>query len=563
MFVLGINSAYHESASCLLQQGKLVSASEEERFTRMKHGKSARVDNPDMLPLLSIQNCLERAGITLRDVEAIGFSLDPRRRLANKTIVEPKDDNDWGGQAGEETYFRKLSTIPGKLQEMGFRGRFEWIPHHVCHAASAYFSTSFEDAAVLVVDGIGEVALTMFLHAQGNQMEVLRELNYPASIGFLWEKLCKFLGFSEYDACKMMGLAAYGDPRRYERQLDTLLWETPEGGFSANSDLLRFRVEDYEPLERLFDVPRRARGTDLGQPYRDVAAALQEKTNRLMRHMVTHLAERTGSRNLCMAGGVALNCVTNRFIFEQGPFNNLFIQPAAHDAGTAIGAAQFLWHSLLGNAARTVPEPVYLGASFSAAQVQQALVASTVPHQWVEDIEARVARLVSERNIVGWFQGGMEFGPRALGNRSLLADPRDPNMREILNVRTKHREEFRPFAGSILAEEVDNWFQIRKYTPSAEFMLLTYPVRPEKKALIPAVLHVDGTCRIQVVRRDANPRYHRLISEFQRLTGVPIVLNTSFNDSEPIVCTPQDALNTFQRTKIDYVAMDNYLASRS
>lgn len=563
MYILGINSAYHESSACLLKDGIVVAAAEEERFTRKKHGKPANVHNPHELPVHAIQYCLAASNIHAKDIEYIGFSFHPWKRLANANIADRVIDGDWGSKNGEETFFQNLCKIPALLEEMGFRGEFSWIDHHLSHAASTFYLSPFSEAAVLTVDGIGEMESTVMAYGNGRLLTELQKIHYPASIGFLWEKIAKFLGFTEYDSYKVMGLAAYGRPERYRDQFHQLITFLSEGSFALDSERLCFRVEDYSLLEQLFHLSRRTPQATITQEHQDVASALQEATSNLLLHIVADLFERTASANLCIAGGVALNCIANQVIHTRGPFTQLSIQPAAHDAGTALGAALVIWHQQLASERRQVMHHVYLGPSFSDAEIVSALRERNISYERVDVIEQIIAQLLSCGKIVGWFQGAMEFGPRALGNRSLLADPRDKNMWNILNTRVKHREEFRPLAPSVLSEEAQNWFEICKPTMASDFMLLAYPVREGVEQKIPAVVHVDGTSRIQTVRKETNERYHSLISQFFRITGVPLVLNTSFNDDEPIVCTPRDAIATFLRTpEIDYLALGDFLVSR-
>jgi carbamoyltransferase len=562
MYILGINSAYHESSACLLRDGELVAAAEEERFTRKKHAKAADIDNPDELPLNAIRYCLEAGGIGIEHVEKIGFSINPIKRLENKAIKDITVDGSWGSPSGEDKFFQQLSLVPQKLGDMGFNGEFIWVDHHLCHAASAFYLSPFDEAAVISVDGIGEVSSTVLAYGQGNDFNILRETNYPASLGFLWEKLSKFLGFTEYDACKVMGLAAYGDPERYAREFKRLVNIISDGNFEMDNNILRFRKEDYSALEQLFHIKKRERHQELASSHRDIAASLQKITDEVMFCITKYLYEKTQSSNLCMAGGVALNCTTNRLIYELGRFSNLYIQPAANDAGTAIGAALFIWHTLCGDRHRNIMNHAYLGPSFSDHQVMETLEENKIVYERIDDIEKMVAQLLSQSHIVGWFQGAMEVGPRALGNRSLLADPRKPDIRNILNEKVKHREDFRPFAPSVLLEEAHEWFHIQKSTYASDFMLIAYPVRDAVINKIPSVVHADLTSRIQTVRKETNERYHKLISEFFKITGVPLVLNTSFNDSEPIVCTPQHAIDTFMKTGIDYLAIGDFLIDK-
>jgi len=560
MYVLGINSLYHESAACLLEDSTVVAAAEEERFTRTKHAKKPRIDNPDALPFHAMQYCLETAGIDIRHVDHIGYSSDPRRR----SVQWGHSTVDWNPE-----FTRHIRLVPDKLRVMGFEGEFTWVDHHMAHAASAFYPSPFHEAAILSVDGIGDANTTGFFSGVGSRLSYVQDLKFPHSLGFLWELLSMFLGFDIYDATKIMGLAAYGDPDRYAEHFKRLVRLLPGGRFAVDDGLLRLSLIDYltpsgyfKGLEKLLGIKRRTRDEELTQEHRDVSASLQCRTDDVVLHLVEHLHKQTGSDSLCLAGGVALNCVTNRHAFEHGPFAHLFVQPAAHDAGTAIGTALYLWHHVLGKDRAECMKDPYLGPSFSPSQVERELQRYGLKYTRPDDIEKEVAQRLSEGCLVGYFQGRMEVGPRALGNRSLLADPRDPNMRETLNQRIKHRESFRPFAPSVLYEEAGRWFQIGKQTPACEYMLMAYSVEEAMREKIPAVVHVDGTSRIQAVRRETNPRYHRLISEFYKRTGVPVVLNTSFNDSEPIVCTPEDAIRTFLRTEIDYLAVGDFLLSK-
>jgi carbamoyltransferase len=394
-------------------------------------------------------------------------------------------------------------------------------------------------------------------------------VRYPASIGYLWETISVFLGFGVYDAAKVMGLAAYGDPARFRAVFDRLAWVLPGGGFDMAHDALRFgKIMYYPPsayhdeLARLFDCEPRPPEYALVDVHHDIAAALQEKTNELVLHLARRAGELTGSANLCLAGGVALNCVTNEHVFAAGPFDELYIQPAAHDGGLALGGALYAWHQLLDRPREPEMAHAYWGPSFTEAEIEDALRRRELCYERPDDLERTVARLVSAESVVGLFQGAMELGPRALGNRSIIADPRRPHMRDILNQKIKHREYFRPLAPSVLAEDVTDWFDVAKPTRAADFMLMAYTAKVHVRDRIGAVLHVDNTCRIQAVRRETNPRFHRLIAQFKELTGVPMVLNTSFNDQEPIICSPEDALNTFLKTEMDYLAIGPFLVSK-
>ena len=567
MYILGINCVYHESSACIIRDGVVLAAAEEERFNRRKHGKEARADNPDELPHSAIAFCLHQAGIVAADVAHVACAGDPDevRRVRDEGRPSP-----WNSADKQDLFLSSLPNVPLRLRDLGFVAPFHWVPHHTAHAASAYYVSPYQDAGVLVVDALGDDAFsTRLFAARGERLEALQDVRFPASIGYLWELFSVFLGFGVYDAAKVMGLAAYGDPARFREALDALAWPTADGGFAMAHDRLRFSDICYYPpsadcvgLEATLGVRPRSADEPLTDVHHDIAAALQSKTNELVFHMVRHLHTLTGSSNLCLAGGVALNCVTNRQVFEDGPFSELYIQAAAHDGGLALGAASYVWGHILGRTEREVMKSACIGPAFSDAEIERELEDRGLIYDRCDDIEPRVARLVSEGRVVGFFQEGMEFGPRALGSRSIVADPRRADMRDILNRKVKHREYFRPLAPSVLQERAEAWFEIGRETLASDFMLLAYPARMEVRDRIPAVLHEDGTCRVQTVRQDACPSFHRLIRAFEDLTGVPMVLNTSFNDQEPIICSPSDAITTFMKTEIDYLAIGPFLLDK-
>lgn len=560
--ILGINCVYHESSVCLIIDNKVVAAIEEERLSRVKHAKESKIDNPDELPILALNKCLEMGGIRLEDVSLIGFSFLPERRLENIPSKDRFLPNNWGCEDGEKLFYDKVVKIPQKLQEMGFKGEFSFIEHAIAHCASAYYPSTFNDAAILSIDGIGEFESTTLAYGNGKKIDVVQQLAYPNSIGFLWEKISKFLGFSEYDACKVMSVASFGNSSRFEEEFKKIISINDETIFELDNEVLCFRVEDYSKLETLFKIKKRESLDELEEVHKDIAASLQKWTTDIIVKIFDRLYEETKSENLCIAGGVALNCVTNTIAFENSKFKNIFIQPAANDAGTALGAALKLNIESDGNLEGLVLDNTFLGPSFTADEIHNEMIKRNLVYSHVEDIEVKAAELITAGNIIGWFQGAMEFGPRALGNRSLLADPRNFNMIKKLNSIVKHREDHRPFCPSVLSEETENWFEIKKHTPVAEYMLMAYPALSNKKELIPAVVHVDGTSRIQAVNQKTNPKYHELISEFYKLTGIPMVLNTSFNDREPIVCTPEDAIKTFLKSNIDYLVMGNFILNK-
>jgi carbamoyltransferase len=567
MYLLGINSVYHESSACLLHDGVIVATAEEERFNRVKHGKQARADNPDELPVRAIEFCLRSAGITMADVDVVTCAGEPEEMDRVRREGLPSA---WADPADQAQFLAALPNIERRLAEAGFAGRFCWVPHHTAHAASAFFASPYRDAAVVVVDALGDDAYsTRLYHGQDTELTCLNSVRYPASIGYLWETISVFLGFGVYDAAKVMGLAAYGDPARFRTVFDRLAWTLPGGGFDMAHDVLQFSKIMYYPpsayhdeLARLLGVAPRLPAYALDDVHHDIAAALQEKTNELVLHLVRRAGEQTRSANLCLAGGVALNCVTNEYAFTNGPFDQLYVQPAAHDGGLALGGALYAWHQVLGQPRGPEMAHAYWGPSYTEAEIEDELRRREVRYERPGDFARTVARLLSEEKVVGLFQGAMELGPRALGNRSIIADPRHRRMREILNQKIKHREYFRPLAPSVLAEDVTDWFEVAKPTRAADFMLMAYQAREHVRDQLGAVLHVDNTCRIQAVRPETNPRFHRIIAAFKELTGVPMVLNTSFNDQEPIICSPEDALNTFLKTEMDYLAIGPFLVSK-
>ncbi len=562
--ILGINSAYHEPAACVFQDGCPVAFAEEERFNRRKHGKAARVDNPDDLPWQAIDFGLRQAGIEMAQVDAIAYSLNPPKRLRNLEVNEPVEPGNWGSGIGEELFQRGLLRIPSAIEDrygVALGGRFHWVDHHLCHAASAFLVSPFAESAVLTVDGIGEYGTAWLGHGEGVKLRPIAEIEYPHSLGFLWEKLAQFLGFGVYDASKVMALAATGDPKPFAPAFASLVRSSRKGELLLAADVLLFRKNDFTGLETLLG-PKRAPGDALKPRHADIAAALQKATDRALLDLAGALRQATASARLCLAGGVALNCVSNRVLQESGLFEEIYIQPAAHDAGTALGAAALLWCQQFGGARSFVLEHPYLGPEYPEAELLASLGHSGLPYRRSPDAAAEAAGRIAAGAVVGWFQGRMEAGPRALGNRSLLADPRRAEMSAVLNEKVKHRERFQPFAPAVLAPRAGDWFRIPGRSRSSDFMLFACEALPEQAARIPAVVHADGTSRIQTVQADTNPLFYRLISEFERRTGVPLVLNTSFNDSEPIVCSPGDALRTFCASHIDALYLGDYVVER-
>ena len=569
--ILGLNAYHGDAAAALVVEGELVAAAEEERFNRVKHCAG--------FPSLSAAWCLVDAGIAPDELDHVAVSRDPKANFAAKLrrtllhgvrpgYLKERLENaarvrDVRGELARALDVEKIAAVLHNVE------------HHQAHVASAFFVSPFEDAAILSVDGFGDFASTMLAEGHGSQFRVLDRVLFPHSLGIFYTAVTQWLGFPKYgDEGKVMGLAPYGKPRQVEAmrelvRLNGSLFELGLDYFVHDEEGVDMTWDGQEPSigrlysERLveqFGPPREPRA-ELKELHEDVAASLQVMLEDAYLHLVQTLWERTQIPNLCLAGGVALNAVVNGRILPETPFEELFVQPAAGDSGTAVGAAYYVWNQVLGRPRGFVMDHAFTGPTYTDDECEVALDAAGVAAERMDD--DALVRLAAERiaagDVVGWFQGRMEFGPRALGNRSIVVDPRRTDMKEILNARIKHREPFRPFAPSILAEATGEWFE-QDYT--SPFMVLVYKVREDKRALIPAVTHVDDTGRLQTVERRANPRYYRLIEEFAKLTDVPVVLNTSFNENEPIVMTPAEALDTFQKTRMDVLVLGNYVVRR-
>jgi carbamoyltransferase len=549
--VLGINSVYHESAAALLVDGTLVAAVEEERLNRIKHGKQAEFDNPHQLPERAIRFCLNYAGLTAGDIGHVAYSFDPKLRRTRYRA-------EWWDPRLEETFRLRLGQVRGAIEELLGRSlgqRLHFVPHHLAHAASAYFPSGFDHAAILTIDGLGETAGSSLAKAVGTRIQSVETFEYPHSIGFLWEVFSGYLGFSHYDASKVMGLAAYGNPEVFRQQFLSIL-RTDEVNYGVAQEFLGVHPDRFARMQAMFGPPRDT-DSEILPRHADMAAALQAATDAAVAALVRRVKRRVPFDNLCLAGGVALNCVTNELVRRSGEFSNVFIPSAPHDAGTAIGAAFAVHCAKQKRPPQRGNYTPYLGPAFKRRDILAAVKSAGLTARRSKSPVCDAADMIADGKIVAWFQGRMEFGPRALGNRSLLADPRRPDMRNILNQKVKHREDFRPFAPSVLAEHADEWFEVGAQSASHEFMLFACRVKPDRRGLIPAVVHKDGSARVQVVSRKSNPRFHELISRFFAKTGVPLVVNTSFNDSEPIVCAPTDAIVTFRKSGIDALFMDD------
>jgi carbamoyltransferase len=580
MRILGLN-AYHADASvALVQDGRLVAAIEEERLNRKKHCAG--------FPALSARAALEQAGARPSDIEHVAISRDPRARLGQKVLFALRRPGFARQIRNRLANVGKVRGAAGQLQEAlgagaAFEPRFHAVGHHRAHLASAFFVSPFEEAACLSMDGFGDFVSSMRAVGRDRTLEPLDEVGFPHSLGLFYTAVTQFLGFHKYgEEWKMMGLAPYGKPRFVE-QLRNLIRPAAGGKFELDTSYflhfsqgIEMSWEDSPVLGRvwsdklalLLGPPRSPEDPEFFGKWADIAASAQVVFEDVYFHVLNDLHARTKLPRLALAGGCALNSAANGKIFERTPFKEVFIQPAAGDDGTAIGAAFYVEHAVLGRPRGFVMEHAYTGPGFDDAAVEAALGRARadgwdagIRVERVEDGELyrRVASAIAAGKVVGWFQGGMEYGPRALGNRSIVADPRRADMKDILNTRIKHRETYRPFAPSVLEERVGEYFERTEPSP---FMLMVYKVRPEQRAAVPAITHVDDTGRLQTVSARTNPRYHALISEFGRQTGVGLVLNTSFNEHEPIVATPADALGCYLRTRMDVLAMGNWLLTR-
>ncbi len=576
--ILGLNSAYHEPAACLLVDGQLVAFAEEERFNRIRHGKKATLHSADQLPEAAIKFCLRRAGVGWKDLTAIGYSLEPEaRRRLNLGLPDAGrvTAGEWGTEEGEQAFYASNQRAAAKLRERAPQAAFHFLPHHLCHSASAFLASPYRRAAILIVDGIGELGSTWLGVGDGTEVRELWTIDYPHSLGFVWERFSELLGLDIYTGPgKLMGYGATTDPhgelsgKDHLATLREILHET-EHGFVADNDAFRFRTDDLSGLERRFG-PRRKTIVDR---YEDasIAAALQQVTSDIMVHLATLLYQRVNAgggepvTDLCLAGGVALNCVANYEVAARGPFKRLYVQPAANDAGTAYGAAALL--QVAGGGQRPLFPHAYLGPDYDDGALRAALDAAGLSYSKPDNVARAVAARIEAGEIVAWFQGRQEVGPRALGNRSIVADPSRFDTRNRINTRVKYRESFRPFAPSVLERAIPRFFSWPAEMHGARYMLFAVPLKERRQLqILPAVIQENGstavaTARIHLVEPEHNPAYAALIEEFDALTGLPVVLNTSFNIGEPIVTTPEQAISTFSRSAMDALALGPYLAA--
>lgn len=591
--ILGISAFYHDSAAAIVRQGEIIAAAQEERFTRKKHDPS--------FPTHAIQYCLDSAGITLDKVDFITFYDKPllkfERLLETYLSYAPKGFQSFL-QAMPVWLKEKLllkATLKKSLAE--FSGltekalpRLLFTQHHQSHAASAFFASPFEEAAVLCLDGVGEWATTTCWHGKANQLKPLWEIQFPHSLGLLYSAFTYYTGFKvnsgEY---KLMGLAPYGEPKYVQLIYDHLIDVKPDGTFRLNMDYFNYAVGltmTNDKFHTLFDGPPRKAEGEMTQKMMDIASSIQVVTEETVLKLAKSIRTETNCEYLCMAGGVALNCVANGKLYAEKLFKEIWVQPAAGDAGGALGAALSTWYEYLGNPRQpAAPDSMrgsLLGPRYSKQQITQYLDQVGAKYKIIDDatLLPQIASLLAQENVIGWYQHHMEFGPRALGARSILGDPRSPKMQSIMNLKIKYRESFRPFAPVVKAEKVQDWFT---YEATSPYMLMVADVHPKHqiemtaaqaqlfgidklnipRSAIPAITHVDYSARIQTVAQDVNLRYYQLLDAFESLTGCPVLINTSFNvRGEPIVCTPEDAYRCFMRTEMDYLVLENVILAK-
>jgi len=571
--ILGINAYHGDASAALLVDGRLVAAVEEERFTRIKHDTS--------FPHQAIRYCLDASGLRPQDLDHLAISRNPRANLGRRLTHAITDRAGRRVATTRAANLRKILGMKSTLAEgLGLRAdaipaKTHFVEHHLAHIGSSFFVSPFERAAVLSIDGFGDMVSAMWGLGEGGSLRIDGEVVFPHSLGVLYTAVTQYLGFPNYgDEYKVMGLASYGRPEHLDALRRIV---TSNGlGFELGLDDFRHHVDgaamtwdggppDLPPLwgpGMEADLgPARSKGDPIEPRHENVAASLQVRLEEVVLGMLRELHARTRVDALCLAGGVALNCVVNGKILDETPFERVYVQPAAHDGGTSIGAAYHVWHRRLGRPRGFVMDHAYWGPEFDDVRIKTALGEAGIDAAQLRerDLLDRAADALVQGRVLGWFQGRMEFGPRALGNRSILVDPRRAEMKDLLNARIKHREPFRPFAPSVLERATGDYFTRSEPSP---FMLMTYPVRPEKVDEIPAPTHVDGTGRLQTVRPDQNARFHGLIEAFEARTGVPVVLNTSFNENEPICCTPEQAVDTFVRTRMDALVVGDFYADK-
>lgn len=574
MYILGINAYHADASACIYHNDQLIAAAEEERFRRIKHWAG--------FPTIAIEFCLKEAGITISEVDYIGISRDPKANFSKKVFTALKNRLSVSNMLNRAKNLKKAASIEDeiihhfKIEKSALKAQIINVEHHRSHLASAFFASDFEEAAILSIDGFGDYSSTMIATGKGNEIKVLDTVSYPHSAGVFYTTFTQYLGFPHYgDEYKIMGLAPYGEAKYVEKLKDVIifkdngLFELNLAYFNHPKDGVQMAWEGGIPhMDSLFTQhlidqfgPLRQKDEPLSQYHKDLAASIQRITEELICHILNHLQKRTGLKNICIAGGVAQNSVANGKVLANTTFENLYIPPAGHDAGTCLGAALWIYNQVLKKPRLPITNHGYFGSQFSNEEIIAVLESQHIKYEKLEGkyLYDKVTDCLINSGVVGWFQGRAEFGPRALGHRSIIADPRRADAKDILNAKIKRRESFRPFAPSILKEYVKDYFDIVDDVP---FMEKVFPIKKDKHAAIPAVTHVDGTGRLQTVDRAVEVKYYDLIDNFREKTGVPILLNTSFNENEPIVNTPQEALACYLRTQMDMLVMGDIVVSR-
>jgi carbamoyltransferase len=574
MYILGINAYHADSSAAIFRNGEMIAATEEERFTRIKHWAG--------FPKLAIQFCMKEAGISLAELDYITIGRDPKAKFLNKLNYLRKNPSLVFGAIKRFKNSREIGSLENEFVKIdasvnyaALKEKIKNIEHHRSHLASAFFASPFEESAILSIDGSGDFTTTMIAIGKGNKIEVLDSVDFPFSCGLFYTSFTQFLGFPHYgDEYKLMGLAPYGEPK-YVEKVKKLLNFLPDGLYSWNDEYFvqpteaGFKYENHIPsVGNLYSEdfisefgPPRRNGEELSQYHKDLAASVQKVTEELIFYILKKLRQKTGLNKICIAGGVAQNSVANGKVTEQTGFEEVYIPSAGHDAGISMGSALYLYNHILEQPRARPIYSAYTGSRFANNEIEEMLQSRNISYRKLNDAELFdvVTDKLLEPGVVGWFNGRAEFGPRALGARSILADPRNPKAKDLLNLKIKRRESFRPFAPSILKEFTREYFT---RTDEVPFMEKVFPIKPEKRTEIPAVTHVDGTGRLQTVDKNISPRYYELIEAFRKKTGVPILLNTSFNENEPIVNTPMEALDCFLRTSMDMLVLENCVIER-
>lgn len=573
MYILGLNAYHGDSSACIFKDGKLIAATEEERIRRIKHWAG--------FPSESIKFCLQECNIRIEDVDHITISRDPSANIYNKITHTVKNLVSFSALKDRLANTKKVNSLKGELAEIfkiekdTIKAEIHNIEHHRSHMASAFFASPFKESAILSIDGFGDFTSTMIGTGNDTKIEVLDSVIYPHSVGVFYTAFTQYLGFENYgDEYKVMGLSPYGNPTMTDKIKDVLifkdngLFEINKKYFKHPKEGVQMSWEDGDPfIENIFSSymeevfgKARTKGDELTQYHKDLASSIQRVTEELIFHILNHLQKRTGLKNICIAGGVAQNSVANGKILENTSFENLYIPPAGHDAGTAIGGALWLYNHIQGNKRIESMKHSYFGSKFSDDEVEEYLKSKSIPYTKYSDDELneKVTQCLINAGVIGWFQGRAEFGPRALGHRSIICDPSRDDAKELINAKIKRREPFRPFAPSILKEFVDEYFETVDDVP---FMEKVFQFKESKKKQLKAVVHIDGSGRLQTVDKNIEPKYYNLIKSFYDKTKIPILLNTSFNENEPIVNTPAEAYSCFARTKMDMVVIGNIIVT--